>query len=348
MADPIPNWNMEPRDCSLRSVWEKNGPVYVTPPRCDPFLDLLAETSWERFVELGHELLSGPLSSAVLNRKLNQRRAELAPLVAEDPTMDAVAWENAVRTLPAIFDRVRSDFQALLARGLIDEPTATEPMTPPPPPPDDLDAVTEDTGLHVVGITNFEFATAPLEPQPSNVFAYGDSLATYVPSWNTSSPISGGGDLRFDFMFRQQPGTYDEYAGVGILTPEPEIDITGYGDLVLTLLSSTARTVRIRLHSPAYLDTWGDIWSEFGVDLPVRAGTQTLSIALDTFSYPAWAKEPWAAGQGFTSLDTQARTVVLERFNGLIFAPTPQFDGGGALVQDPEAGYLQVDNLYFR
>jgi hypothetical protein len=176
---------------------------------------------------------------------------------------------------------------------------------------------------------------------------YGDTLATYVPSWNTSAPISGTADLRFDFTFRAQPGQYDEFVGLGVLTSVSEVDVTGYTNVVLSLLSSSARVVRIRLESPVYRDTWGEIWSEFGVDRPVQAGTQTLTLPLAGFVYPQWAKDAWTAGQGFTALDGEALRIVLQRFGGLVFSPTATQDASGNLITDPETGYIQVDNIYF-
>ena len=345
-AEPLPDWNMEPRDCSPRGVWDQTLTTLVTPPRCDPFLDLLAETSWQRFVEIGEELLAGPLALNELNRKLSARRAQIAALVAEDPTMDAAAWEGAASTLPSVFVRARRDFQALLERGLIDEPAPGE-APPVEPPPDDVDAPTENTGLHVGGVTNFEFATAPAA-EPANLFTYGDTLALVAASWNTRAPISGSADLRFDFTFNEQPGQYDEYVGVGLLASEPEVDVTGYAGVVLTLRSSAARVVRVRLESPAYAEAWGGIWSEFGVDVPVAAATQTLQLPLASFVYPTWAKDTWTAGQGFTVADSEALRAVLLRFSGLVFAPAPTVDASGDLAADSESGFIQIDNVYFR
>jgi spore coat protein H len=345
-ADPVPDWNMQPRDCNPRGVWDQTADTRITPPRCDPFLDLLAETSWQRFVEIGNQLLAGPLALNELNRKLTARRAQIAPLVEEDPTIDLAAWNAAADMLPAMFERARRDFQALLASGLVDEAAPAEPP-PTEPPPDDVDAPTEDLGLHVDGVTNFEFATPPLA-EPANVFSFGDSLAVFAPSWNTSSPISGNADLRFDFTFNEQPGQYDEYVGLGVLASQPEADVTGYSSVVFTLHSSAARVVRIRLESPAYTDAWGGIWSEFGVDVPVTAGTQTLTLSLGSFAYPTWAKDAWTAGQGFTVADAEALRTVLLRFGGLVFSPAATTDSAGDLVAVSESAFIQIDNIYFR
>jgi hypothetical protein len=210
-----------------------------------------------------------------------------------------------------------------------------------------VDAPTADEGLHVGGVTNFEFEAAPTTPEPGYTFAYGDSLASYVVSWNQTEPLSGTADLRFDFGFQEQPAQYDEWVGMGLLTSAPEVSVTPYSELVFTFATDTARTVRVRLLTPAYDDTWGGIGSEFGVNLAGSASARTVVVPLDSFVYPPWAKDAWTAGQGFLD-EAAALKLALERFNGLVFGPAATLDATGELVSEVERGFLQVDNLYFR
>ncbi len=342
-ADPVPDWNAEPFDCTPRPVWDPAGTTMITPPRCDPFLDMLAETSWSDFVAFGDELLAGPLGASTLAAKVAQRRTQIEPLVSEDPTLDYPSWSLAVDGLSATLTRARTDFQTFLDTGLVSEPPrAVDPTE------EELDAETLDTGLHVDGMTNFEFAMAPLTTEPGYAYAYGDTLATYLASWNTVSPLSGSADLLFDFTFNEQPGTYDEYVGMGMVTEAAEVDISAFTRLVITMATDMPRNVRVRAASPAYDDTWGGIWSEFGIDLGVDSTPRAISIRLDSLVYPQWAKVAWTTGQGFAVPDDEARLVVLQRFNGLVFAPAATFDVNGALAIDPEPGFLQIDNIYFR
>lgn len=341
-AEPVPDWSSEPADCTPRPVWDPAGSTTITPPRCDPFLDMLAETSWDAFVELGNELLDGPMSASALSAKVSYRRTQLAPLVAEDPTLDEAAWADAVDAFATTLARARTDFRAFLDAGLVSEaPRAPEPTEA------ELDAETLDTGLHVDGMTNFEFAMAPPLPEPGYTYVYGDSLATYVASWNTVAPLSGNADLLFDFTFNQQPGTYDEFVGMGIAT-EAEQDISSLTRVVVTLATDVPRTVRVRFASPIYDDTWGGIWSEFGIDLSVDSTPRAATIPFTALKYPAWAKAEWTTGQGFDVPDEEARLMVLQRFGGLVFAPAATFDEAGNLLVDPESGFLRVDNIYFR
>ncbi len=342
-AEPVPDWNSEPADCTPRPVWDPAGSTKITPPRCDPFLDMLAETSWSRFVDFGDQLLAGPLKASTLSAKVAYRRTQIAPLVAEDPTMDADLWSAAVDGFAATLTRARTDFQSFLDAGLI-----SEPPRPVDPTQDELDAETLDTGLHVVGMTNFEFAAPPMTTEPAAIFTYGDTLTTYLASWNTTAPLSGNADLLLDFTFNEQPGAYDEYVGMGIVTQAAEVDISALSRIVMTLSTDAPRNVRIRAQSPVYDDTWGGIWSEFGVDLWIDGPAQVVSIQLDSLVYPEWARAAWTDMQGFSTSDGEARLMVLQRFNGLVFAPAATVDVNGDLVTDPEPGFLHVDNIYFR
>jgi len=340
-ARPVPNWNAAPIDCARRSVWMENGAVTVSPMRCDHLLDLLARTSWSRFVTLGQQFLNGPFSDATLRRKIDAFRSRIAPIVVQDPMFDVAAWSSGVDALKANIPRLRGDFTALLAEGLIEE-------APPPtigPPPSDLDSPTPNSGLQTEGVTNFEYAT-PISVEPANLFHYGDTLATHAASWNTAAPLSGKADLRFDFTFTRQPGTYDEYVGLGIVGARGEVDLRDRTAIIFTVVADRARTIRVRVESAIYMDTWGGIWSEFGREVAVGPTPRTIEVPLSSLVYPEWAKAAWTSGQGFTIPDTEARALVLRRFGGLVFTVSPTLDASGELISDVESGYVQLDNIW--
>ncbi|HET9953470.1 MAG TPA: CotH kinase family protein [Polyangiaceae bacterium] len=342
-AAPIPDWNSKPAHCEPRPVWTPDSGVYVTPPRCDPFLDLLAQTSYERFTELGQELLQGPLKFTTANLKIANWMTELEPLVIDDPTLDYAVWLQEISAFPFYLQRSTIDFQAFLAQGLIEE-------TPPPDEPseEELNAPTEDVGFQFPGITNFEFASAA-PSAPAGLWTAGSPLASYVASWNTNAPLSGNADLRFDFTLRREPGAYDEWVNLGMYSLlSAEFDVRGQQALLLRLSSDRRRNIRVRVTSPAYDDTFGGAWSEFGIDLSVDASNQLYAIPLSALSYAEWAKAAWAAGQGWTTSDEEARDLVLSRCNGVALAPSATFDANGELASEEETGYVQVDNIYFR
>jgi hypothetical protein len=342
-APPIPDFNSQPFDCQPRVIWEVDGTERLTPPRCDRLLDALAESQWSRLVELGHELSGGPLSPARLTALADGWANVLAPLVAEDPTLDPLDWQRGVMEFRDIIGRAASDFEAFLAEGLIEEPV---PSIPDEPAPADLAALTTDSGLHVGAITNFEFAAPPATPEPIGVYAYADPLATFAATWSTDAPISGKADLRLDFTFNRGPVAYDEWAGIGIGCAET--DVTRYSRLVVTLGADVERSVRVRASSSAYDDLFGGVLPEFGLDFSVGPEPRAIAIDLRALSYPTWAKDSWTAEQGFPGTDAEALDLVLSRFDGIVFGPTATVDAAGELSAPTETGFLRIDNIYFR
>ncbi len=115
---PLPNWNVKPVDCSPVGVWDN---AWVVPSGCDPFLNLLASTEWERFEELGRELAAGPLRPSVLRSKVNRWARLIEPLVEEDPVLglDVDAWryerdnllnDILVRAAPELIEHVEAGY----------------------------------------------------------------------------------------------------------------------------------------------------------------------------------------------------------------------------------------------
>jgi hypothetical protein len=200
--------------------------------------------------------------------------------------------------------------------------------------------------LHVGGITNFEFAQAPVGVAPIGVEVFGDPLATYLAKWNTTKPLSGTADLHFDFTFSRGPEAYDEWVNVDMFTAEA--DVTAFKGITVLLSADVTRQVRIRAWSPVYDEVFGGIWSEFGVDRFVGPTPVAVKVDFADLEYPLYARAPWTSGQGFPGTDEEARALVLSRFQGLIFAPAATFDGAGELVSETETGWLRVDNIYFR
>jgi len=342
-AEPIPDFNARPLHCSPRPIWETTSLERVTPPRCDPLLNLLAETHWERLVELGNELLDGPFAAARLLELADDYAAKLAPLVAADPLLNTATWERARSELSQIITLAGPSFAAFLAEGLIDEAL---PVSPPlEAPPRNVDALTANIGLHVGGITNFEFESPP-SAMPSGVFVYGDPLASVQANWNTEQPLSGAADLRFDFSFQRGPGLYDEWAGIGLATSES--DVRAYSSIVVWMSSDRPRHVRVRIDSPAYQETFGTEFAEFGIDHDVGITPQPFVIDFSQLYYPSWAKDGWSAGQGFPGTDAEALDLVLQRFTALVFGPSATVDATGELGAASETGYLRIDNVYFR
>jgi spore coat protein H len=342
-APPIPDFNARPTDCNPRVIWQPDSTERVTPPRCDRLLDALALSQWPRLVEIGQELAAGPLAPARLAELADDWTALLEPLIIEDPTIDPLEWQRGLAEFREVIARSATDLQAFLAEGLIDEPARSIPAEPAAA---DLLAVTTDSGLHVSAVTNFEFAAPPETTEPAGVYAYADPLASFAATWSTEAPISGSADLRLDFTFNRGPGAYDEWTGIGISCADT--DVTRYSSVVVWLSADVERPVRIRIASSAYVDLFGEVASEFGIDDVVGPDPRAFVIDFADLYYPSWAKEDWTAEQGFPGTDADALTQVLSRFSGLIFGPGATVDAAGELESPTESGFLRIDNIYFR
>jgi spore coat protein H len=342
-APPLPDLSSTPWSCQPRPVWDLASGTFVTPPRCDKLLDLLIRNHWSDLVSVGTSLRGSALDPERMQAIADHYRAQIEPIVAEDPTLDVTLWDAAVDHFSDVLIDATSDFDAFLEAGLIEE---AAPVEPDPPTQEELDAPSLDEGLHVGGITNFEFAEPPVDAMPAGVLVFADPLAIFTPAWSTVAPISGAADLRLDFSFTRGPEPYDEWVNLALFSGEA--DVSTYKAIVVWLASDVPRQVRIRVASPAYDEAFGGIWQEFGVDRSVSPTPQAVVIDFASLYYPAWAREPWAQGQGFTGTDAEAKALVLSRFNGLIFVPAATLDAAGELTQPTETGHLRVDNIYFR
>jgi len=116
---PVPDWNVTPSSCSPILTWY--GSVSVIPCGCDNFMRLLAATSWEAFVPIGEELLDTALTYDALENKVTDWAAQIAPVVAEDPLLNATGWQAAVADFYQILENNIIDFEAHLAEGLLVE-----------------------------------------------------------------------------------------------------------------------------------------------------------------------------------------------------------------------------------
>ncbi|MEY2929746.1 MAG: hypothetical protein RL033_495 [Pseudomonadota bacterium] len=335
-APAIPDWNEEPLDCNARAIWTPDSTESVTPPRCDPFLDHLARTHWAHFEGVSAELLAGPLSLSRLLERAQHYRTLLRPLVAADPGLDEQQWLAETQAFESTLAGSVDDFRAYAARGLGRE------QAPPPP----AAGTVQNAGLDAALSNGFEFSTASAGTAPVGVFEYGGEGTSSATLLNATGAIAGAYDLRCDFTFTRLPGAWNEWVNFGYSTAGGQtVDVRGKTSLVLSLRADRPRSVRIRLDSPAYVDTFGGAWSELGIDVGVSATTSTLVLPLASFSYAPWAREAWTEGQGWSGTDAAAAQQVLSRFSGLLFAPAASMDVAGELLTESETGFLQVDDI---
>lgn len=117
---PIPNWNVKPADCQHPLlVW---GTTWVLPSGCDPLLNLLASTSFERYQAIGRELLRGPLRTTELQKNARLWAQLIEPIVKDDPVIDYQAWRYERDVLIGdILVRLPGEFRAQLEQGYVEQ-----------------------------------------------------------------------------------------------------------------------------------------------------------------------------------------------------------------------------------
>ena len=120
-AAPVPDWNEEPSTCNPRSVWDQSMEQSIVPPRCDRFLDLLAETHFQRFEAIATELLAGPFAAQRLTERVNQLSAVMEPIIEEDPQLDAARWRSERDNFKQLLRLSHQQFESFAAAGLVAE-----------------------------------------------------------------------------------------------------------------------------------------------------------------------------------------------------------------------------------
>jgi hypothetical protein len=74
--------------------------VYVRAPACDPVIEQLGLSGWDRYVAAAEGLLDGPLADGLLEDRIDDLQREIEPYVRADehgPGMDA--WLRGVNEL---------------------------------------------------------------------------------------------------------------------------------------------------------------------------------------------------------------------------------------------------------
>ena len=347
LADPVPDWNVAPGSCEPMSIWEPGSSTRVTPPGCDPFLGLLAKTGWTRFTEIAAELIAGPIRYETLEAKITAFEALLEPLVAEDPLLDVGQWRSETQRFREILRNVASDLEAYVARGYT---TQAPQQSLPEPAPEQFTESKLASGLLLDGVNNFEFSDAVAGEALTDSYSYADEAARGNLFWNTTEPLNGGGDFRFEFEYFSNPGDpWNEWSAAVLQTDgSQQVDVSAFTQISMTVVADSARTLRVRIASPAYEEQFNGAWTEFGTELSVGTTPITVKLRIDRFFYPDWAKDGWGAGQGWTTDDSAALAILLRRFSGLLFAPLAHTDAAGELVGDRDPGFIQVDDIYFQ
>jgi hypothetical protein len=93
----------------------------IVPPRCDRFLDLLAETHFQRFQAIAADLLAGPFAAQRLTDRVNQLSAVMEPIIEEDPQLDLARWRYERDNFKQLLRLSQEQFGSFVAAGLMVE-----------------------------------------------------------------------------------------------------------------------------------------------------------------------------------------------------------------------------------
>ncbi len=85
------------------------------PPACDKFIGSTSKNLWSRYVAKTQELLAGPFQLSVLEGKVDEYAAQLAPFIDEDPAIDRAAWDATVAQFKLDLASMRSSIEQKIA-----------------------------------------------------------------------------------------------------------------------------------------------------------------------------------------------------------------------------------------
>lgn len=338
-ALPVPDWNETPLNCDSRPICTDDSFSGVTPPRCDHFIDMLAQTQWTAFTKIGDELLSSVLSYQSMDQKITVWAAQIAETIDEDPLLDVAAWEQSVEQFRVTLKDAIYDFEKHIEEGLIDE------VIPTPLDDTQLGTPIAVGALRVDIINNFEFETATPDSLNAYLFSFASTGTSISQQWNNNTPILGNGDLQLNADFQSTQGAWSEYAGY-LYATEQETDINQFSSLWFSASANTDTRVRVEFRSNAYAD-FGDIYEMFSKEFTITQEPQFFRIDIPELSYPQWAKDNWGLAEGWDVIDAEALETILAKFDGLGFQLFPPMDDNGQMLLDTAHTSVQIDNIYF-
>jgi len=325
----VPQWNETPQHCEGYPVWGDGG-GYVRAPNCDKLTKMMAALFGERYKQFGEQFLNDQFRSERIIEKINRHRQLIAAHVAADNAIqnDWYDWENQVTRKIGFMPNLAAKFSNHL-RG---SNGGGGDFTPNP----------NSTHLSRTHLNDFELTAAGNLSWVQSYFSENTDVSV---SRNTSNPIDGSVDLRFDFTFRVT-GDLDDNGNVKgwdvWCNFQPEFqapaDLSKLREIRLDLRADRARSIRISLGNWNVYSAHGVRSGEYGWD-GITVNTQTREVVLNilNIAWPNWA-----------GTDPNIKDEALESVRTLMFSLNGRYsDNNGLVLIDDDTGYLQVDNIRF-
>lgn len=310
----IPNWNEKPQSCEPMDAFGGNS--HIIPSNCDKFTSLVADNYWNDFVSAGDELLTKVFIPDVIYSKIDKYSELIDSIILKDPRVNYNVWENEVSTLKKNLKALHLQFYNYIHQipEIIDTSDYSTPF--------------EGEGYLLVDrVNNFEFVPDGDEFPFGYVFYSDGSTGKLVHT--TENPIWGTADLLYSFSFSKLE------------------DETSYSEWMKFIVQSKisnierCKEIRVNLSSDQQRNLWVSLRSsvdeQYGWSIYVNKQQKLYSLKIDEISYPTWV----------STGDPQLLQSVLKSFSGLGFSPSGLFDSQGELVNNPDTGYIRVDNIKF-
>jgi len=308
----IPQWNETPAHCGGHP--SSTNEQFIRPPNCDKLTKLMASVFWNRFMNLGEQFLSDQFVSQRLIDKINTHVRVISESVQRDPIINNSSWTNEVNTLKYYMPNLVTKFSNHIHSIKSD--------------------VNSNRYLNPTQLNSFEFKLAT-----NNMYwvqKYFSDNSEGSVTHNSTNPLYGMADIRFDFIFKEtnNPKAWDVW---GNFQPEFEqpADFSRLKEIHIALRSDIARNLRISLGNWDVYQKY-DANGEYGWEIQVTAQTQTVTLKMSEIAFPTWA-----------SITPDIKAEVLKSVKTLMFSPSAQCNSNGFLKVVPDAGYLQIDNIDF-
>jgi len=321
----VPQWNETPAHCRGYMVWGDTD-QYIRAPNCDPLTKMMAAVFWGRYKQFGEQFLNDQFQNSRMVAKINRHRQLIAPFVAADNaiqnTWSGYSWENEVNRKIGFMPNLAVKFSRHLS-GAVTIPD----LTPNP----------NSRFLSPLHLNDFELTSAG-NPNGWIKSYFSANSTDSIITRNTSNPIGGGADLRFEFTFRStdNPSPWDVWGNFQPEFAEPA-DFSRLREIRLDMRADRSRSIRIALGNYEVYQA-NQASSEYGWEnISVTAQSQEVVLDMINIRYPSWA-----------GADPNIRGEVLQSVKTLIFSLNGRYvNNDGVDLIDNDTGFLQVDNIRF-
>ena len=322
-------------------------PTYNTPqwstiyyhPGADSLLNFTAQTKWDRFHELGNELLKDYFNEPYLHTRMKHWFDLIDETVQQDTILDYDLWltEYGIMKEDAIPQLIEA-FKNHIREGYIEEPADSL-----------LDIPTESyTGLVTDKVNNFEVNTSIDSASWFNIEAPSKTLTQLIH--NDSGVISGSQDMKLSFTINLEHSDKHNPATKSLkvywdLYSKDTIDLNDFSKILIASKLDIQRLVRFEVLSPAY--------SEFTIPnsdkpLPYLLGwdvsmnpNEFSPLVVDNMTYGFWVPSNVPDVE-------KVKETVMTQMTGLKVTVFCECDTEGTMINDSDEGFIQIDNIIFQ